>query len=331
MKAFCCLCGFESNELVSHLVEHHEMSVEQYQTEYAGAPVLSGELKNYLTGIELPVQKTSQPSHLVPKLDNTYHFPEITEILKNGLEHGDKVLLVGPTGSGKSQLVLQLAAREKKQVIRFNLHGETSVSNLVGQWVVRGKEMLYIEGVLPTAMRMGCWLLLDELDACTPQVAFVLQSVLEEHGTLTLADKDGEVIYPHSDFRIIATSNTNGKGDSSGLYTGTNVLNEAFLDRFGTVITMDYLPFDEEIKVLTEKVPSMDQVIAAGMVSVATDIRKALLEETVLCTFSTRRLVNWARKFVSLGNINKAAEVAILNRLSDDRKIVEEIIQRYFG
>jgi cobaltochelatase CobS len=191
--------------------------------------------------------------------------------------------------------------------------------------------MQYIEGLLPQCMRNGWWLLLDELDFISPSVSFVLQSPLESHGTLSLADKDGEIIHPHPEFRIIATGNTNGKGDTSGLYPGSTIQNEAFLDRFGTVITLDYLPFDEEVKVLTEKVPSIDQVIAAGMVSVATDIRKALQEETLCCTFSTRRLVNWARKFVSLGNINKAAEVAILNRLSDDRKIVEEIIQRYFG
>jgi predicted ATP-dependent serine protease len=115
MKAFCCLCGHENHEIVTHLIEHHELSVEQYQSEYAGAPVVSGELKNYLSGMEPPVQKTVQPSHLVPKLDDSYHFPEITDILMNGLEHGDKCLIVGPTGCGKSQLVLQLAAREKSR------------------------------------------------------------------------------------------------------------------------------------------------------------------------------------------------------------------------
>jgi cobaltochelatase CobS len=352
-EVYCCLCGHSSEEgIIAHLKHEHSMSVDAYLSEFSSAPVVSDELMHGLP-VELlkpkhdiepgrkkvihkigewDIEGYSEPSHLTPRVDTSYKFPPETELLLNGIRHGDKCLLVGPTGCGKSQMVLQLAARANIPLIRFNLHGETSVSNFLGHWVVQGKEMEFLEGVLPTAMRKGSWLLLDELDSCTPQVSFLLHSVLEEKGCLVMADKDGEVVEPHPDFRIVATANTIGKGEDSGLYTGTQILNEAFLDRFGTVIRMDYLPFDEEVKVLIEKAPNLEPVIAAGLTTVASEIRKAFTEETVYCTFSTRRLVNWARKYTFLGDINKAAEIAILNRLSqDDRKVVEEVIQRYFG
>ncbi len=352
-EVYCCLCGHSSEEgIVAHLKHEHSMSVDAYLSEYSSAPIISDELIRSLPvdllkpkrdiepGRKRAIHKIegwelegfAEPSHLTPRKDTSYKFPPETELLLNGIHHGDKCLLVGPTGCGKSQMVLQLAAQANIPLIRFNLHGETSVSNFLGHWVVQGKEMVFIEGALPTAMRKGSWLLLDEIDAALPSLLFILQSVLEENGKLLLSDKDGEIITSHTDFRIIGTANTIGKGDDSGLYAGTNVLNEAFLDRFGTVIRLDYLPFDEEVKVLLEKVPTLEPVIAAGLTTVASEIRKAFDEETVYCTFSTRRLVNWARKYMSLRDINKAAEIAILNRLSpDDRKVVEEVIQRYFG
>ena len=351
MKVYCCQCGFEGHEIVTHLREEHNLSVFDYLSTFASAPVVSDELMYGLPvkllkpkERDIPVYEKvthrigdwevegfAEPSHLTPRIDTSYKFPPETELLINGIRHGDKSLLVGPTGCGKSQLIIQLAAQTNTPLIRFNLHGETSVSNFVGHWVVQGKEMIFVEGVLPRAMKNGYWLLMDELDACTPQVSFLLHSVLEEKGSLVMADKDGEVVEPHPDFRIIATANTIGKGEDSGLYSGTQILNEAFLDRFATIISLSYLPFDSEVSVILEKV-SIEPVIAAGMTQVASEIRRAFDEETVYSTFSTRRLVNWARKFSTLGDIKKASEIAILNRLStDDRKVVEEVIQRYFG
>ena len=319
---YCCECGHDAEDgIVNHILREHQMSVQDYLSLYPSAPVISEELIRNLpfellrpkehdiqTERKRAVHKIgewelegfAEPTHLTPRKDGSYKFPPETELLLNGIRHGDKCLLVGPTGCGKSQMVIQLAAQTNTPLIRFNLHGETSVSNFLGHWIVQGKEMEFLEGVLPTAMRNGSWLLLDELDACTPQVSFLLHSVLEEKGCLVMADKDGEVVEPHPEFRIIATANTIGKGEDSGLYTGTQILNEAFLDRFGTVIRMDYLPFNEEVKVLLEKVPNLKPVIAAGLTTIASEIRKAFNEETVYCTFSTRTVSQLGKEISSL-------------------------------
>jgi len=246
------------------------------------------------------------------------------------LAANDRVLLVGPTGAGKSSLVAQLAARTNWPLTKVNLHGETSAADFLGTHKVKDGTVYFSYGILPTAMRNGDILCLEELDAADPGVLFALQGVLEEGGTLTLADNGGEVITPHPRFRLVATANTLGTGDDSGgLYAVTQVLNAAFLDRWGIVLNIGYLPESAEKKLVMAKAPALEHALVSGLVKLAGAIRKAINEETLYSTFSTRRLLALARKIKPLG-LARALEVTVLNKLpKTDRAVVAELAQRH--
>jgi len=225
---------------------------------------------------------------------------------------------------------MQLAARLNWPLTRVNLHGETSAADFLGTHKVKDGSVFFSYGLLPTAMRNGDILCLEELDAADPGVLFALQGVLEEGGVLTLADNGGEVVTPHPRFRLVATANTLGTGDDSGgLYTGTNVLNAAFLDRWGVVLKIDYLAEKAETALVKAKAPALDHALVNGLVKLAGAIRKAIEEETLYSTFSTRRLLALARKIEPLG-LARALELTVLNKLGKtDRAVVAELAQRH--
>ena len=268
--------------------------------------------------------------HLIPSLDPTYVTPEFIPHLKMSLNDGP-VLLIGPTGSGKSLAVQQLAALHHRPFLRVNLSGETSVTDLLGSWRIQGREMNYMDGPVTLAVKAGAWLCLDELDAAQPSVLFALQSLLEGSGTLFNPDL-ARWIVPHPDFRLAATANTTGRGDDSGLYSGTNVLNEAFLDRFGSVFLVGYLETSSELEVVRKKVKGIDRALLERMGKVAADLRSALVDGVIYSSFSTRKLIAWAGKTVQIGDVHQAAQYTILNKLSDDdRRVVNEVLQRHLG
>ncbi len=345
----CQICGEKvPSALYEHLSGSHNLTAQQYLTQHPGAPLVAPELLRRIqpgackrTPIteqeELCVhgavlERRNSASPFVPGLDRHYRLPPEAAFLIGAINHHENVLLAGPTGSGKSSLVLQLAARAGIPVRRCNLNGETTVSDFLGRWTVRGKEMIYSEGILPAAMRAGDWLLLDELDAALPQILFVLQSVLEENGKLVLLEKDAEVIEPDPGFRILATANTLGDGDDGGLYAGTQVLNEAFKDRFATVIQLGYPEEKTETAILSEKIPNLKKSVAKRLVQCARQVREAFECEECGCTFSTRRLLALAHKYQQLGNLSLAFELTVLNKLGrDDRLVVDEIAQRHLA
>ena len=278
---------------------------------------------------------------LVPVFDENWEVGSTEhdhlENLALGIETREPVFIVGNTGCGKSLLVKQLAATCNQPMMRMNLHGDVRAADFVGDKTVSvdpetGQSIItYKYGVLPQAMKIGAWLLLDELDAAQAHILFVLQAVMENDMTLVLSSNYGEIIKADPNFAIIATANTLGKGDDTGLYTGTNQLNEAFLDRFGTVIKMDYPKQDSEVNILMSKT-GLNRNDCIAMVEIANQVRTAQARDSVYCTFGTRKLLHWAKKAVRFGDIHKAAQVAVLNRLSfEDAKVVGGLIQKKFG
>lgn len=262
------------------------------------------------------------------------------EYLAMGIEDGDNIYIHGPTGCGKSGSVLELASVLNQPVLRVQLTRDFKVSQFVGRPELKvddnGNRYTEFEyGVLPKAIQNGWWLLLDEIDQAHPDVAMALQSVLEGN-PLVLTENFGEVVDPKANdrsahFRIIATANTAGRGDESGLYSGAKVQNEATLDRYGVTIKAGYPQADTEANILTTY-SGINAADAKKMVKVARTVREALANEECNCTFSTRRLIAWATKTKRLGNAPRAAKVAILWKLdADDESFVSGLIQRYFG
>lgn len=280
---------------------------------------------------------TDEDRLYVPQHDGEFDLDmSVLEPLAIAVETDTNALLVGPAGCGKTSLVCELAAILNQPLKRTNMNGEYRVSDFVGEKVLtqdaEGSTVVtWKDGILTEAARKGWWLLVDELDAAPARIMMRLQSVLEPGHPLILAENNGEVVRIHPNFRLIATANTLGRGDDSGMYAGTNVLNEATLDRFGIVLEVSYLTPAKETAVLVSKT-GLPKEVAAKMVEIAGKVRDGLKREECFCTMSTRRLLNWAKMTVKMGgNARKAATVTVVNRLgTDDRRYVTGLISHVF-
>ena len=355
-KVTCRICGDDGHFLEVHLGREHGLRVAEYLDMHPGAQVMSEAAKTYLEQIEaqawnekvpMSVKRLfgvsvnddmgetlgfKAPHRTTPEVDPDYKFRKdlLAAVLFVAENPNERALFTGPTGSGKSSVVEQVAARLNMPWYRVNFDGDMSRSDFVGQWVLKGEEMQFQYGVLPRAMKDGAWLCLDEWDCANPSVAMALQAVLEGK-PLTLTETN-EVIRAHPNFRLFATSNTLGQGDGGGLYNGTQPQNFAALDRFTIVLTVDYPAPADEKKIMTAKTGEANQEVLKKYLDVAKLVREAFKKEEVMTTMSTRTLVNIAGKLKVFGNVKAAYELAYLNKLAkDDRKFVEEIVQRVWG
>ena len=276
----------------------------------------------------------------VPKRDDAYRFdPATTLAIAAGLAYNRRVMIQGYHGTGKSSHIEQVAARLNWPLVRINLDSHVSRIDLVGRdaIVVRdGRQVTeFREGMLPWAMRHPCAIAFDEYDAGRPDVMFVIQRVLEAEGHLTLLD-DNRVIRPHPYFRLFATTNTVGLGDTTGLYQGTQQLNHGQLDRWNIVAVLNYLAPAEEVKIVLAKVPAFAASHGAATVQVMVELaaltRNSFIVGDLSTVMSPRTVITWAENAVIFGDIIQAFELTFLNKCDKlERPLVAELYQRCFG
>jgi cobaltochelatase CobS len=301
-------------------------------------------------GVEVPAEITvagfAERSPFVPDVDPEYLFRR--ELLSDVLAwwtlgRQDGLYLTGPTGAGKSSLVLQVAARLNIAVQRVTAHGRLELPELIGHHTVLGGDLLYVDGPLTTALRLGHLLLLDELDVLDPATAAGLNGIVEG-APLTIAENGGELVSRHPQFRFVATGNTAGSGDATGLYQGTLRQNLAFLDRFW-LVAVDYPSPSEERQILARAAPQLPELVRDKLVEVAGEVRRLFLGQAdagagIEVTLSTRTLVRWAQLtwfFAGLATqgispLHHALDRALGFRAEPEtRTALHGLVQRVFG
>lgn len=289
---------------------------------------------------ELQVPAFSQRTEHVPDLDEDYKFDRDTTLaILAGFAYNRRVMIQGYHGTGKSTHVEQVAARLNWPCIRINLDSHVSRIDLVGKdaIVLRDGQQVteFREGLLPWCLQNPVALVFDEYDAGRPDVMFVIQRVLEVEGKLTLLDQN-RVIRPNPAFRLFATTNTIGLGDTTGLYHGTQQINQGQMDRWSIVTTLNYLPHDAETRIVLAKSKSFDteegRKKIAAMVSVADMTRQGFVNGDVSTVMSPRTVITWAENARIFGDVGFAFRVTFLNKCDEmERPIVAEYYQRCFG
>ena len=288
--------------------------------------------------IEIPA--FSKPNSYVPPLDPAYRFdPETTMAILAGFAKNRRVMVQGYHGTGKSTHIEQVAARLNWPCIRINLDSHVSRIDLIGKDAIVVENGVQVtafkEGILPWAFQRPVALVFDEYDAGRPDVMFVIQRVLEAEGRLTLLDQN-KVLTPNPYFRLFSTTNTIGLGDTTGLYHGTQQINQGQMDRWSIVTTLNYLEHDEEMEIVISKVPLYDskegrQAIDA-MVRVADMTRNAFIAGDISTVMSPRTVITWAQNAEIFQNIGYAFRVTFLNKCDElERPTVAEFYQRALG
>jgi cobaltochelatase CobS len=283
----------------------------------------------------------AESSEHVPDLDPDYLFnKETTLAILAGFEHNRRVMVTGYHGTGKSTHIEQVAARLNWPCIRINLDSHISRIDLIGKDAIvlkEGKQITeFREGILPWAYQHNVALVFDEYDAGRPDVMFVIQRILESSGKLTLLDQS-RVIRPHPAFRLFATANTVGLGDTTGLYHGTQQINQAQMDRWSIITALNYLPHADECGIVLSKCKSFandkGRKIVANMVRVADLTRNAFIQGDLSTVMSPRTVITWAQNAeIFGGDLGFAFRVTFLNKCDElERPIVAEFYQRCFG
>jgi cobaltochelatase CobS len=288
----------------------------------------------------MQVQAFAERTEHVPELDEDYLFnKETTLAILAGFAFNRRVMITGYHGTGKSTHIEQVAARLNWPCIRINLDSHISRIDLIGKDAIvlkDGKQITeFKEGILPFAYQHNIALVFDEYDAGRPDVMFVIQRILESSGRLTLLDQS-RVIRPHQAFRLFATANTVGLGDTTGLYHGTQQINQAQMDRWSIVSALNYLPHAQEVGVVLSKNKSYNndkgKKVIANMVRVADLTRNAFMQGDLSTVMSPRTVITWAQNADIFSDVGFAFRLTFLNKCDElERAIVAEFYQRCFG
>ncbi len=288
---------------------------------------------------DMTVKGFAEKSDRVPELDQTYKFdPDTTLAILAGFNWNRRVMIQGYHGTGKSTHIEQVAARLNWPCVRVNLDSHISRIDLIGKDAIKLKDGVQVtefqEGILPWALRNPTAIVFDEYDAGRADVMFVIQRVLEVDGKLTLLDQN-KVITPHPYFRIFATANTVGLGDTTGLYHGTQQINQGQMDRWSLVATLNYLSHDAETAIVLSKAPVYNtekgRQTISQMVTVADLTRTAFMNGDLSTVMSPRTVIAWAQNAQIFKDVGYAFRTSFLNKCDElERETVAEFYQRCF-
>ena len=282
----------------------------------------------------------SKKNEYVPKIDPDYKFDKDTTLaILAGFSFNKRVLIQGYHGTGKSTHIEQIAARLNWPCIRINLDSHVSRIDLIGKDMITLKDGQQVtefrEGLLPWAIQNPVALVFDEYDAGRPDVMFVIQRVLESEGSFTLLDKN-KVIKQNKFFRLFATTNTVGLGDTTGLYHGTQQINQGQMDRWNIVSTLNYLSLDKEMEIILGKNKNLNnpkgKEQVSNMIKVASLTRKGFMAGDISTVMSPRTVLHWAENSEIFKDIGYAFRVTFLNKCDDaEKNTIAEYYQRCFG
>ena len=288
---------------------------------------------------EMTINGFEEPTERVPEIDSTYKFdPDTTLAILAGFKHNRRVIIQGYHGTGKSTHIEQVAARINWPTVRVNLDSHISRIDLIGKDAIKLRDGVQVtefqEGILPWALRNPAAIVFDEYDAGRPDVMFVIQRILETDGKLTLLDQN-EIITPHPSFRLFATANTVGLGDTTGLYHGVQQINQAQMDRWSIVATLNYLSHDAEAAIVLGKAPHYNteagRKTISHMVTIADLTRTAFMNGEISTVMSPRTVITWAQNAKIFGDIGFAFRLTFLNKCDElERGTVAEFYQRCF-
>jgi cobaltochelatase CobS len=309
--------------------------------DYSNLPTKTYAVRD-LFGIDtdMKLKGYAEPDPHVPPVDPDYLFDRNTTLaILAGFAFNRRVMVQGYHGTGKSTHIEQVAARLNWPLVRVNLDAHVSRIDLVGKDAIilkEGKQITeFRDGILPWAVQNNIALVFDEYDAGRPDVMFVIQRVLESSGRLTLLDQN-RVITPHPSFRLFATTNTIGLGDTSGLYHGTQQINQGQMDRWSIVTTLNYLPHDKEVGIVLAKAKDYrnekGKKTVANMVRLADLTRSAFINGDLSTVMSPRTVITWAENAAIFGDLGFAFRLTFLNKCDElERPVVAEFYQRVFG
>ena len=297
---------------------------------------------NQIFGIdtEMKVDAFSKKNEYVPEVDSNYKFDRATTLaIITGFAHHKRVLIQGYHGTGKSTHIEQVAARINWPCVRVNLDSHISRIDLIGKdaIVIKNNKQVteFKEGILPWSIQNPVALVFDEYDAGRPEVMFIIQRVLEKEGNFTLLDQN-KILKQNLFFRMFATTNTIGLGDTTGLYQGTQQINQGQMDRWNIVATLNYLKFDKELEIILAKSKSFNtkegKEIVSNMIKVADLTRKGFVNGDISTVMSPRTVLFWAENSEIFKDIGYAFRVTFLNKCDDlEKTIIAEYYQRCFG
>lgn len=345
----CKLCDYRGHSLIDHLKNVHKQTAGQYRKSFESGKLASPivtelmrrmnrvpksdeDLSRFIKAFEpkpsvaeaFKNQAKLLPStlpgfeYLIPKTEVDFYFPEEeTKLVVYALQSGDNIFNEGPTGCGKTELFFQVHAAMGRPIQRVNMNGDTTAANFIGKMEADpARGTFFKKGFLPICMEAGLPLLIDEIDYTPPQIAAILNPAMEKGRTIFLPET-GEIIVAKPGFIVMGTANTGGKGDSGGIYTGTEVLNTAFLNRFGVKIKTDYLDQENEKQMLTNRFPHAPVDLITKMTKLAVEVRTSFKQGNISVVISTRTLISFFEMLPTLGQMI-ALKATFLNWLDDD-------------